>query len=474
MEPNKKELKVLQFGGGNFLRGFADWMIHRSNELANYNATVCVVQTKATTDSFKIQNGVFHVKQSGLNADEFKVDLEQINVVEKSILIAEQFSEFANLAKCNSIELIISNTTERGIEWQNEIFLDNKPAQTFPGKLTQFLHFRFLAEINKPLVILPCELIVNNGGELKNCVLRYASQWNLGNQFINWLQTHITFCNTLVDRIVTGKPTPISFKDFDGIDELYVETEWFHFWAIEGPDWINQKLPFTKANLNVIYTNDLTPYRERKIKLLNGAHTALAAAAYLAGIETVKEAVEHQVLGKYIRRILYDEILITFPKNEIHALEEYIEEVITRFRNPAIRHEVLSITLSSFTKFKTRLIPTIKKFYELRGYVPHRLAFSLAATLFLYRGLKSGKEIPLKDTPELIKKLKELWQAASYSSEGMIALVSLSFNEIDELRDLKQISALPEITGKYLYNIDQFGILQSLKELQDQEHFLFG
>ncbi|MCU0384256.1 MAG: tagaturonate reductase [Cyclobacteriaceae bacterium] len=328
MKTHENELKVLQFGGGNFLRGFADWMIHRCNLMVGYNGEVCVVQSTAKEDLFAKQHGVYHVKQSGLHNDEFKHEIEQISVVTKSILIQSDFPQFFNIAKEKSIEIIISNTTEKGINFIKEEFSDKNPAQTFPGKLTQFLYERYKHKINSPLIILPCELIENNGTELKNCVLQYADHWKLEVEFTQWLNTNMAWCNTLVDRIVTGKPSEVRLNHGKHIDELYVETEWFHFWAIEGPEWAEDFLPFKKANLNVVFTQSLQPYRERKVKILNGTHTALAAAAYLAGIRTVKEAVEHPVLGKFIRRILFEEIIITITNQDKKTLEEYAEETL--------------------------------------------------------------------------------------------------------------------------------------------------
>ncbi len=472
MTPTKKQtkknypVKILQFGAGNFLRGFADWMVQKANDKGLMNAGVCVVQSMSSSDALERQQGVYHIRQSGIYQDEYKTFVERIDVIQRTVLINKQFDLFLEEAKNPDLSFIISNTTETGIEFLQEP-LENKPAKTFPGKLTQLLFHRFQHQLTNQVIVLPCELIEKNGERLKECIVQYSEAWKLGNEFRTWLDTHIVFCSTLVDRIVTAAPQHVN----GAMDELFLETELFHLWAIECPPEIEDKIPFNKAGLNVVLTRDISIYRTRKVRILNGAHSTIAAAGFLADIATVREAVEHPVLGRFLRRLVYEEILPTLNDNA-EEVELYAEEVFNRFKNPSIKHDLINITLSSFAKFRIRLIPTLVTYYEKKGFVPERIAFSLAATLLFYRGLKAGKPIQLKDTDQTISTLKECWANANFSPEGMIDLAATFFTKVEDLNSLQNFANLAERVGFYLYNIDQQGILYSLKELQEREYLL--
>ncbi len=459
-------VKILQFGSGNFLRGFVDWMVQKANDQGLMNAGVSVVQSMSSSDALERQQGVYHLRQSGIFQDEYKTFVEQIDVIQRTIQVNKDFNLFLEEAKNPDLSFIVSNTTETGIEFIEEPFGDT-PAKTFPGKLTQLLFHRFQHQLNNQLIVLPCELIERNGARLKDCILRYSELWKLENEFRVWLNKNIIFCNTLVDRIVTAAPQ----SENGVLDELFLETELFHLWAIECSPEIEDKIPFNKAGLNVILTSDISIYRIHKVRVLNGAHSALAAVGFLADITTVREAIEHKIVGPFLRRLVYEEILPTLD-GKTAELEQYVEEVFNRFKNPSIKHDLINITLSSFAKFRIRLIPTINAYYQKKGFLPERIVFSLAATLFFYRGLKGGKAIALNDTEETILTLKNCWANATFSKQGMTDLATTLFTQVEDLNDLKNFANLSERVGHYLNSIDQYGILYSLKEMQAKEYLL--
>jgi tagaturonate reductase len=448
---NTYPVKILQFGTGNFLRGFVDWMVQRANDQGLMAAGVSVVQSMSSSDAIERQQGVYHVRQSGIFRDEYKTFVEQIDVIQRIVQVNKDFNLFLEEGKNPDLSFIISNTTETGIEFIEEPFID-QAAKTFPGKLTQLLFHRFQHQLNNQLIVLPCELIENNGSLLKDCVIRYSELWKLGSEFLFWINKNVVFCNTLVDRIVTAAPQ----KENGLMDELFLETELFHLWAIECPPEIENKIPFNKAGLNVI---------------LNGAHSAIAAVGFLADISTVREAVEHPILGRFLRRLVYDEILPTLD-DKPDELEQYAEEVFNRFKNPSIKHDLINITLSSFAKFRIRLIPTINSYYQRKGFMPERVLFSLAAIIFFYRGLKAGKAIPLKDSEQTILTVKNCWTEAVFSKQGMTDLAATLFTQVEDLNDLQNFTNLAERVGHYLYNIDQHGIMYSLKEMQEKEYLM--
>lgn len=465
---NQYPVKILQFGTGNFLRGFADWMVQELNQKVGLNAGVCVVQSISNSNTLENQEGVFTVIVKGIRKEEFVSQQFKVDVIQRVVNPNQDLEAFLSEANNPDLQFIISNTTEAGIKFSSEDSTLETIASTFPGKLTQLLFKRFQHKLDNTLLILPTELIPQNGAELKSCILKYTEHWSLPVEFTTWLNAHVTFCSTLVDRIVSGfpkKPKETVFAELGYIDELVVEAEWFHLWVIEGPRWIEEVLPFKKAGLNVIYTHDLRPYQLRKVRILNGAHTCMACVGYLAGLNTVREAIEHPIVGRYIKRMIYDDIMPQIP-GDLLELEQYAEEVINRFRNPAIDHQLISISLNSFSKFNARVVPSLLAQLDKSAVVSQRFAFALAALIFFYRGLKGGKEIPLKDSEEVISFMRKVWEEGSYSKSGMEDLCRKVLAK-DQWwgKDLTTIPQLAEMTGEYLYAIDQHGIIETLKEL---------
>ncbi|NBW33856.1 MAG: tagaturonate reductase [Cytophagia bacterium] len=472
LERKQYPVKILQFGSGNFLRAFIDWMVQEANDKLDFNAGVSIVQSVSRDKKLEEQQGLYTVLVKGLHKGQYLQQQYRIDCVQRIVQPQDNFSAFLDEAINTDLQFIVSNTTEAGIVFNEQDKQLDTLALTFPGKLTQLLYHRFKSKLTGRIVVLPCELIEKNGEVLKRCVETYAKHWQLPADFIEWINTEIVFCNTLVDRIVPGAPKTAHeaiWKALGYKDELMVMAEWFHLLAIEAPDWVKEALPWDKAGINVIFTKDLDLYRNRKVKILNGAHSAMACVGFLAGIPTVREAMEHKEVSDYIRKLVYKEIIPVLAGDK-KELEAYAEEVFARFMNPSIEHALLSITLNSFGKFKVRLLPTLLAHTTANGYIPSRLAYAFAALFFFYRGLKSGKEIQINDDPMIVEAVKEAWRKASFNPEGIQALCATLLARADWWgSDLSSIPHLAEQTGKYLYAIDQHGIVESLRELNRQD-----
>ncbi|TPN81208.1 tagaturonate reductase [Aquimarina algicola] len=414
----KRPIKVLQFGEGNFLRGFVDWIFDILNEKTDFNGDIQIVQPIENGMEMLInqQEGLYHVLLEGL-LDHKKTQKTRLITSVRGVLNPyKDYKAFLKLGKNPDLEFIISNTTESGIALDERDKDFNTLPNSFPGKLTALLFYRFLhlkGDNIKPITIIPCELIDRNGDKLKENILRYAWIWRLPDGFKIWLDKNVSFCNTLVDRIVPGFPRDTIKtvqKNIGYEDHLVVKAEPFHLWVIETPnDNIHQKLPIEGTGLNIKYVTDKTPYRTRKVRILNGAHTALVPFGYLNGIRFVREAVENELTISFLHQIIFDEIIPTLdlPKEE---LEYFAEAVIERFKNPFIDHLLISIALNSISKFKVRVLPTILSYLERKGKLPEKLVQSFAWLLVFYRGYYDDKTIPLKDDQSVISFFQEIWK----------------------------------------------------------------
>jgi len=372
--------RVIQFGEGGFLRGFADWMLQQANEKAGFDGKVVVVQPieKGMCDMLEAQGCVYTHLCRGAEG----VDIKKIDVISRCVKPYEDFDAYMALAQNPDFRFVISNTTEAGITFVDTDKLCDKPAKSFPGKLTQLLKARYEAGLGG-FVFLPCELIDKNGANLKKCVLQYADLWNLGEGFKSWIEKDNIFCNTLVDRINTGYPK--EEKIDVGFDDKMINTsEYFHLWVIEGYNGLFEELPFDKCGLNVILTDNLEMYRTRKVRILNGAHTSLVPYALLSGFDTVKSCIDDEKMLTHIKKCVYDEIIPTLdlPREE---LIEYADNVVTRFSNPYIRHMLISIALNSVSKFKVRVLPSILEYIKRYNKMPETLLFSFAKLIDFYR-----------------------------------------------------------------------------------------
>lgn len=383
-KPSRPE-KVIQFGEGGFLRGFVDWMLQKLNESGLWNGSVVVVQPieKGMCDVLSQQDCLYTHVMRGLENKEPVVRKDVVDCISRCVKPYEDFESYRALAKNPDFRFIFSNTTEAGIAYVPEDRVTDAPPKSYPAKLTVLLYERYLAGLGG-FCIVPCELIEKNGQRLMEIVLQYAKDWELGDDFVSWVQNENSFYNTLVDRIVTGYPRDEAI-DLGYEDHMLDTSEVFHLWVIEGDDKLSAELPFEKAGLNVVWTKDaLSKYRTRKVRILNGAHTSLVPYAMLKGFDTVKSCVDDPDMLAYMKRCIFDEIIPTLdlPKEELCA---YADDVLERFANPFIKHYLSSIALNSVSKFKVRVLPSILTYIERYNAAPETLMEAFGALLRFYR-----------------------------------------------------------------------------------------
>jgi tagaturonate reductase len=465
--------RIIQFGEGNFLRAFTDWIIDKMNKELDFNSGVLVVQPLDGNLGEKLneQDGLYTLYMNGIKNGEAVSEKEVINSVTRVLNTYTQYDEYLSSAENPDLRFVISNTTEAGIALNETDKLENRPQNSYPGKLTAFLYRRYKAfdgDLNKGLIILPCELIDKNGDNLKAIILKLSAIWNLEEGFAKWINEGNVFCNTLVDRIVPGYPrdkVAELTKELGYEDNFIVEGEQFHLWVIEGPQWIKEEFPAHKLGLNVLVVDDMTPYRTRKVRILNGAHTSMTPVSYLYGMDTVKEAVEDEVVGKYIKTLIYEEIIPTLDLSK-EELEDFAGAVIDRFRNPFIKHYLMSISLNSMSKFETRVLPSILEYKNRKGELPSRLVFSLAALIDFYKGERNGEKIAVADDKEIIDVYSSLWGAHNGSEESLVKIVKevLSLERVWKM-DLNKVEGLTEMVSDYLIKIEKFGMKEALHEV---------
>lgn len=386
---------IIQFGEGGFLRSFADVFVHKMNEQGLYDGKVVVVQpiAKGLIPVINEQKGVYHQFLRGIEKGEVVNECIKVTSISRGVDPYTDYAQYLKLAHNPDMRVIISNTTEAGIEYLGTEGFDDAPPKSFPAKLTRLLYERFDAGL-AGFIILSCELIDNNGKELLDCVLKYAKLWNLSEAFVQWIQKENHFCNTLVDRICTGYPKDEAeeLTSFLGEEDKLMNTaEIFHLWVIEGD--FEQELPLKAAGINVIWTPDVKPYKKRKVRILNGAHTSMVLAARLYGLSTVKECLDDTTVRAFLDKTLSEEIIPTLGSTEEDIT--FGKAVLDRFANPFVKHQLLSIALNSVSKFKARVLPTLLEYYEERGVLPKCMTFSLAALIAFYRTEEAndGEEI---------------------------------------------------------------------------------
>ncbi len=371
---------VIQFGEGNFLRGFFDYFLHKMNEKGLYDGKAVVVQPieMGRIDDLNAQNGKYNLYLRGIQNGQVIKEHTYVESISRGINPYRDFEEYISLADNPDFRFIVSNTTEAGIEFVDSCKFDDKPAKSFPGKLTQLLYRRFKKGL-KGFIILSCELIDNNGAELKKCVLKYAKLWNLESEFVDWLENENSFCNTLVDRIVTGYPNDET-KDLHPDDKLLDTAEYFHLWVIEGN--FEDELPLQKAGFNVVWTDNVTPYKKMKVRVLNGAHTSMVFPALLCGIETVGDCLKDELISEFLKTNLNKYILPVLGGTD--EAKAFADAVMERFANPYIHHLLKSIALNSVSKFSVRVLPTMLDYKNMYGEYPKTMALSLAALILYY------------------------------------------------------------------------------------------
>lgn len=439
--------KFLQFGEGNFLRGFVDWMIDRLNKEADFDGGVVVVQPLAQglIPMINEQDGLYTLYLRGLQDGQKVEETRVVDCITRGINPFENTDEFFECASNPELRYIISNTTEAGIEYKPNQNPDDFAGLTFPGRLTLFMKRRFDNKL-PGFLLLPCELIDKNGDELKACVLKYAKDFGYGADFIKWVEEENYFTNTLVDRIVTGYPRDTAAemeKEYGYLDNIIDTAEIFHLWVIQGDKKYAEELPFDKIGLNVLWTDDVTPYKKRKVRILNGAHTMMVLAAHLAGLETVKEAMDDELVFSFMKTGVFDEIIPTLdlPKDE---LIQFANDVIERFQNPFIKHYLLSIALNSVSKYQVRVLPSVLEYIKENNKEPKCLVFSLAALIAFYRTDAAN------DNPDVMEFMK------TASVDDILSKEEYWGTDLSMLKD--------SING-YLKSIEEKGIRAAMEEV---------
>lgn len=375
---------IIQFGTGSFLRGFVAEFIQTLHEKELYDGSIVVVQpTKSGRGQLLNDCGGEHnLYLRGVKNGESVCQRRVIRSISRCIDPYKSYEDYLALAKKTDLRFIVSNTTEAGINFDRKCSFHDRPALSFPGKLTQLLYQRYLMHL-PGFIILACELIPDNGKALKSCVIKYASLWELGDDFISWIENENTFCNTLVDRIVSGYPEDAEeiFAEIGKEDKLLNTAEPFHLWVIEG-DFENE-LPLKSAGLNVVWSDEVASYGKMKVRILNGAHTSLVFPSLLCGVETVKESLDDEQLDRFLHCCLFDCILPLLNDNK--DAEKFAADVLERFANPYLKHRWSSIALNSLSKFRQRVLPSIEDYLVKNGELPKTLVFSLSCLIYYYK-----------------------------------------------------------------------------------------
>lgn len=466
--------KVLQFGEGNFMRAFVDWMIDVLNQKTDFNGSVVVVQPieHGLVDKLNKQDGLYTLYLQGLKNGEAVKEHSPIQSINRGLDLITQHDEYFEVAENPELRFIFSNTTEAGIAYDSSDRLVARPQKTFPGKLTAFLYHRFQTfhgDHNKGLILIPCELIEHNGKRLKEIVLRYAELWGLGTDFINWINEGNTFCSSLVDRIVPGYPKDTIDEITEELgyqDELVVVGEQYHLWVIEGPEWIREEFPVDQTDLNILFVEDLTPYRTMKVRILNGAHTAMTPVSYLYGLDTVRQAIEDEVTGQFVKELILKEIIpiLDLPADE---LKVFATDVLDRFLNPFVQHYLMDISLNSISKYQTRNLPSLLDYVKRKNELPKRLVFSLAALFLFYEGKRGEETISLSDDQQILALFKMQWSTYDGSKEGILKIVTtLLDNQTWWGQNLNEVQGLRNLVTDYLYEMKTNGIQKAIEILQ--------
>ncbi|HZY81742.1 MAG TPA: tagaturonate reductase [Cyclobacteriaceae bacterium] len=446
---HKRPIKVLQFGEGNFLRAFCDWMVDILNEKTDFNGNVQIVQPigQGMGAMINAQDGLYHVILNGKRSNEDRL----ITCVDSVLNPYDDYNKFLALAENPDLKFIFSNTTEAGITFNENDKSRDKLPDSFPGKVTALLYHRFEKKLGG-LIFLPCELIEKNGTILKSVVEKYVDLWKLPSEFKTWLNANVLFCNTLVDRIVPGFPkeTIHEIHQRTGYeDNLAVMAEPFHLWVIEAPESVRKSLPLEEAGLDVKFVSDLTPYRTRKVRILNGAHTALVPVAYLKGLRTVRESVDDKEVGSWLLKAIHEEIIPTLdlPKEE---LTKFANEVMERFQNPYIKHELSSIALNSVSKYKVRVLPSVLGYISVKNELPKRLLYSLAALIRFYKGEWKGEILPVNDSPDILEFFGKAWSTNDPTHVAKVVLGNVDFWGAD----LNAVAGLNKYVTESLKELD--------------------
>jgi tagaturonate reductase len=475
--------RVLQFGAGVFLRGFVDWMIDGMNRKGLFRGRVVVVAsiTPGTITTLNQQNGMYTHLARGIENGRLVEEKRVITSISRGIDPTKDFDEYLKCAYNPNLRFIVSNTTEAGVVYRAEDWQNDRPPVSFPAKLTLLMIERYRAfegDMSKGFVLLPCELIEHNGDKLKEAVLQTTANWNIDPKIVRWIADANIFTNTLVDRIVTGFPREEiqTLQQQSGyVDDLFNTSEVFHLWVIEGPPELAEELPLREAGFNVIFADDMTPYRDRKVRILNGAHTATVLAAYQAAENLVGECMKDPLIRSFMTRAIHDEVIPTLPLPK-QELDAFAASVFERFNNPFIQHALLSISMNSVSKYKARILPSVEQYLAMKGELPVRLTFALAALITFYRGTKvrdgalighrGDEEYRIQDGTSILEAFARLWSEFDGSGEGIRKLTEAVLQRVDWWgKDLRQLPGLSQAVSGYVESILNRGMRASMREV---------
>ena len=461
--------KAVQFGTGRFLRGFVDYFLDEANRRGAFGGRVVAVGSTASGRDVALneQDGLYTLISEGAGEAGPVRECRVIASVSRALSAQNEWAEVLSVARTAAIEFVFSNTTEVGIAIDEADRLEAAPPPSFPGKLTRFLlergrAFRY-ADAAAP-VVLPCELIEHNGDRLRDLVLTLAARWKVEREFAEWIDRSVPFCNTLVDRIVPGRPDDTRRLELERTlgfrDDMMIAAEPYCLFAIEADADTLARLCFAKANAGVVLTDDVRPYRERKVRILNGGHSLLASLGLLVGCNTVLEAVQHHLLGRYLRRVLFDEIV---PSLVVPGGEAFARDVLTRFANPFLRHSLADITLQHTSKIRVRVVPSIVQFAERFGAAPPSLAFGFAAYLLL---LRDADALAADNERE---RVRDHWRhVPDEGAEGLHAFAArVAADQMLWATDLSSVPGFVELVSNALILIARLGVARALAEHLD-------
>ncbi len=459
-EKKQSKVKIMQFGEGNFLRAFVDWMIQKMNDSGKYDGHVVVVQPLAMgrVKELEKQDGLYTLILQGINEEGEAVKQAQvIDILDDFVNPYTEFDKYLAYGESKDLEVVISNTTEAGIcfdEGDTKIDLAKDVPNSYPGKLLALLKRRY-DTLGKEygLAIIPCELIDDNGDKLKEVLNKLAVARNMDAGFIDFINNSCHYTSTLVDRIVPGFPRD-EFSElcekYGYIDNNMVKGEYFHLYVLKEEPFVEEKFPVHQVGLHAIYVPDVHPYKQRKVRILNGTHTTLVPVAYLAGFNEVRESLLDPTINKFILGEQKEEIVPTVTTKDA---QKFADDVLQRFLNPYVHHQLMSIALNSLSKFKERDLPTMIDDFA-KGLTPKHMCFALASLIKFYDGYRvvDGKreEIKLADNPEYIAFMRKTWDSY-YANKDADALVDAIFANTDIWgRDLHEVKGLKEEVSKWL------------------------
>ncbi len=477
--PENTPIRIMQFGEGNFLRAFVDWIFKRLNDSGLFSGTVRVVQPipQGLVDKLKKQDYVYSLLLRGMENGTVMDEPSFIDVIRDGINPYAEWDKFVKAACEPDLAFVVSNTTEAGIVYEKTDRPTSACPATFPAKIAAMLAARyetFKGAADKGLAFLPCELIEKNGAKLKDAVSKHLADWGLTGTVGAWMDSSCRYYNTLVDRIVTGYPrgeAEAIWEKLDCKDELLDVGEYFHLWAIEGPASLSNDIPFEKSGLEVVVTDNLKPYRDRKVRVLNGAHTGNVLGAYPAGVDTVGEMMDDAQLGANLREMVVEEILpgVQLPYDD---KKKYAEAVFERFQNPFVRHELLSISLNSVSKWKVRVLPSLKDYMAEKKALPKKLAFSLAGLIAFYRGEWDGDNYtgkrgsntyPIRDDKWILETFDAAWKKHADNPAALTKEIMANAKLWDE--DLTAIPGLADAVGANLTAIVKQGVRDAMRSV---------